>query len=281
MYCSIQEAYDVPSFDRTVRKKRSACDSLRSAASADPYDLNMDRKERAQAFPKYGREDFVGTLGDEPTYNSMKADQKYYCDNYRVCSKQQVEGFTNPPSRKSPATATCSPLSPPMYEIPVPEEAKRQYQKAVDLSMSQETSSTVTPVMKMRQVNMGDVAGYEDEDLDMYLQTKDMKASPIPVTNIPKKELRAEPYDPKESPFAKSMTALKGQLTPAKPETTVEPLTPNSTPPPVDKVSRWLDLLLFFLAGVLLIMMCDQLIKIGMMIGMKDTVDILTPMLRN
>ena len=41
-----------------------------------------------------------------------------------------------------------------------------------------------------------------------------------------------------------------------------------------------LDAILFILAGVLIIFLCDQLFKLGMSVGMRDTVDILAPYLK-
>lgn len=270
--CSLEEAYNVRSPEQVSMKKyKGSCGS---------------GSRTVDTFRPYGREDFTGTMGEE-TYNVKRHDAKYYCDNYRICN----ESFENPPPRSSssksskmppPPTKSCGPIQPPMYEYPVPEEAKKQYQKAVDLSMSagQAGGATETPVARRREVDMNNVSGYYDEDLEMYLQTKDMKASPVPVAQVPKRELNAEPYDPETSPFAQSMTAFQGKLTPPPVATVPTRVEYVPTRGPVDHLSKWMDILLFFLAGILMIMICDQLLKLGMMLGMRDTIQIMTPYLK-
>ena len=41
-----------------------------------------------------------------------------------------------------------------------------------------------------------------------------------------------------------------------------------------------MDLLLFIAAGILVILLCDQIFKLGMSFGMRDTVKVLMPYLQ-
>lgn len=295
MYCTLEEAYNIPT-PGTGKKKNS---NLRCAArtsndpnaSAEPYDRYgaAAGKELATAFRKYGQEDFVnipagpGTSNPmaNPTYVSKRNDYKYYCDQYNVCAPGVTEGFEDVGKKNSdakPAKKACGPLQPPMYEIPFDEDARREYRSAMNVAMSQEQTATPPPKPKRREVDMSKVDGYYDEDLEQYLETKDMKASPIPVAPVlPKKNLDALPYDPTASPFSEAMKDLneKNNRVEVLGKTFVERLVPTTR----DTKGMWLDLLLFFSIGVLFVVLADQLVRFGMMLGMRRTVEMLVPLL--
>jgi len=320
MYCTLQEAYQVPSFaDKKLRKAVGCKKPLAQDDNAGfftAYNLDNYRKEQA-AYQRTNQrsngtagnsensgtinEGFVGTIGTEPTYNSMANDYKYYCDNYRICdtNKKTIEGFENAPSSSSSngvnmkpkSQEQCGPLQPPPYEFPISDEAKKQYKSAFDIALNQVMPHSPMPTpMRMRQVDMSNVSGYYDEDLEMYLQTKEMKPANIkPPIKAPIENIN---FDPDSSPIAEAMKDFDGQL---KPEITTagkdvkkndEKTTPTnvtiiqqSAPNNIDHKSRWIDLLLFFFAGILVIIMCDQLIKLGMMLGVNETINTLKPIL--
>jgi hypothetical protein len=290
MYCSLQEAYQVPSFDPASKKKRSACTSSKSAASADAYDPytgETSGKELAMSYKRFGREDFVASAaaaskeplpGDRPTYAGMANDYKYYCDNYRVCAPSLKEGFEQRDKKQGPAAKakTCGPLQPPPYEYPFSEESKKQFRAAVDTSLNQDAGGATSPArMPMRQVDMEKVSGYYDEDLEQYLQTSEMKAAPVPITPSPDTRMPpADPYDPKTSPFAQTMQRMQ----PTKQPERFYPVR-EACPPSPSPLALWLDVLVFAVAGVLMIILCDQLVKLGMMMGMRNTVHMLSPVL--
>jgi len=296
MYCTLQEAYQLPSFDPTAKKMKRT--TMSCAPSQDQtlygYNPNTDRKEQA----RYVQENFEGTLGPEPTYQNRKNDYKYYCDNYRVCSNKVQEDFEDMSKsnvfKKAPAPLPrtqeqCGPLQPPMYDIPVSDEAKKQYKRAFDVAMEQPEQAMHVPApAKMRQVDMSNVSGYDDEDFEMYLQTKDMKSASMPSIS----SMQRRSSNPSSRDFAEAMDDFQGKLTPAvsssKTPAYMEDVEDTSTTyqgirrkPVVDRWSQWMDILLFFLAGVLVIFLCDQLIRLGIMMGMRQTIETLKPILES
>ena len=292
-YCTLQEAYSVPAFDpasKSARKAARSCASNGSRATpADPYDAYSaeNGRELAMAPPSYGREDFTNPV-EKVTYSAMANDQKYYCNNYGVCSDVtgMKEGFENPKApvakkQKSPPSS-CGPLQPPPYEYPMSDADKKRYAKAMSDALRQEQTATAPMKVEPRKVDMNQVSGYFDEDLESYLQTKDMKAAPA-LRELPKNESTALPYDPEESPFADALQRFKNNNMGAPVKESMSSWTPSTPPsghqPRTDKVGMWMDLLLFVLIGVLIIFLCDQLVKLGMVLGMKNTVTMLSPLL--
>lgn len=295
MYCTLQEAYSIPSFDpasKGSKRGSRSCAPLKNqqVQPADPFDAyNADTgRELAAAAPAYGREDFANPV-EKVSYSALANDYKYYCDNYGVCK----EGFENPsPSKSSSAPrkqqssstaprskqqGSCGPLQPPVYEYPMTEMDKKRYNVALNDALKQEQTATAPSKYEARRVDMNKVSGYYDEDLESYLQTKDMKASPA-LKELPKVDLKAEPYDPSESPFANAMQKFGGQQLGSPYASAVQERMANvsASSARTDKVGMWMDMLLFVLMGVLVIFLCDQLVKLGMMLGMKSTVNSLS-----
>lgn len=301
MYCTLEEAYNVPS-QGTKKKNANLRCMARSAnepnVSAEPFDHYGPNggRELASAYRKFGQEDFVNIPAGQgasnpmanPSYVSKRNDYKYYCDQYNVCAPGVSEGFesgsgsSNGSGKPKPPKRSCGPLQPPMYEFPMDDGTKKEYKNAVNVSLSQDQTAIAPPKPKGREVDMGKVEGYYDEDLEQYLETKDMKASPIPVAPaLPKKDLNALPYDPAASPFSEAMKDLneKGNRVEVMGKTFVDRLTPTMYSR--DTKGMWLDLLLFFAIGVLFVVLADQLVRFGMMLGMRRTVEMLIPLLEN
>lgn len=298
MYCTLQEAYSIPSFDpasKGSKRNSRSCGVPKNQPiqPADPFDAyNADTgRELAAAAPSYGREDFTNPV-EKVSYAALANDYKYYCDTYGVCTNQSQpvkEGFENPTSktstslRKPQSSATprkqqgsCGPLQPPPYEYPMSEMDKKRYNVALNDALKQEQTATVPAKYEARRVDMNKVSGYYDEDLELYLQTKDMKASPA-LKELPKADLKAEPYDPAESPFANAIQKFGGQPMGGPYAPVVQERMANvSSSARTDKIGMWMDMLLFVLLGVLVIFLCDQLVKLGMMLGMKSTVNSLS-----
>lgn len=303
--CSLQEAYQIPSFSTAVKKK---CSAARTAADPyDPFSPEMGRGERAAA---QIRDNFVGGMRDNVAYKSQATDNDFYCRTYGVCTTPEtrtipkpnpdapttgriVEGFTS-----AAPTGTCklgSNSAPLRYEYPMSPEAKEAYDRALKLSLSMDERATATaPIQaEMRTADLTDLKGYEDEDLDKYLQTKDMKAAPISIPTTvaavpPGRE--AQPYDPKDSPFAKAIQhfskeenkvpqVIKENMAAADPASA----SATSAAAAVlglgtNKDSIW-DIVVFVLVGLLVIFLCDQLFRLGVMMGMRKTVELLEPFL--
>lgn len=298
--CSLQEAYQIPSFASAVKKK--CAPSI--ADPFDPFSPEYGRGEKA-AVQKL-KEGFVGSqdprqlgMRDTVSYAAQATDNDYYCRTYGVCTTPEKKPVPKP-NPDAPTTGriegftsegTCkygSDSRPLRYEYPMSPEAKAAYDRAVKLSLESDLQTTATiPVEgQMRTVDMSGVKGYEDEDLDKYLQTKDMKAAPMvstPAPLVPGK-LEAVPYDPKDSPFAKAIQHFNKEENKV-PQVLKEnmaasaPAAPRAVPSsPASNDKMW-DLLLLVLAGVLIIFLCDQLFRLGVMMGMKKTVELLEPFL--
>jgi hypothetical protein len=295
MYCTLQEAYNVPSFDPTSQKKRTGNRGCAAPAErpdpTDPYSADTGREFAAAPRP-FGREDFTGGRGpvEKVSYGAMANDYKYYCDTYGVCADPMppvkgamAEGFENPKAAKgkrAPRNAQqCGPLQPPPYEYPMRDEDKKKYNRALQYALYQEQAATAAPPAEPRKADMDQVTGYYDEDLELYLQTKDMKASPVPK-DLPKVESKAQPYDPKDSPFAQAMDRYKDQSMGGPLQPYASPLLTGAVAAaPRDRTGMWMDMVFFILIGVLLVILCDQLVKLGTLLGMKTTLQALAPLL--
>lgn len=293
MFCTLQEAYNVPSFDA---KRAPAC-VVPSRATADPYDPYFpetgkgERAAYASVRPRV-QEGFVSNeapsssqmgLREKVTYRAQGADYDYYCKTFGICGPK-VETFEDAQvpaqkkdtaaKEKKPSRCVNGPLS---YQVPISDKAKAQYDEALKASLTQQDTEGLPERPQMRKADMEGVSGYYDEELEQYLQTKDMKGSVlVPPTPLPKHDLQAQPYDPSESPFRKAMLEYQDQ-TPSSPAPLVAPSTAASAPTnPWENI--W-DIAMFAAAGFLILLLCEQLFKLAVMIGMRKTVDLLEPFL--
>ncbi len=307
--CSLQEAYQIPSFSTAVKKK---CAPAQAKASADPYDPfspELGRGERAALQTRATMEGFMGEgarqlgMRDSISYKSQATDNDFYCRTYGVCTTPdtkpvpkpnpnapttgRLEGFTG----AGPRDGTCklgSSSQPLRYEYPMSPEAKEAYDRAVKTSLTMDERATATMPIEgqMRTADLTDLKGYEDEDLDKYLQTKDMKAAPMVSTPAPLApgRLEAVPYDPKDSPFAKAIQYFNKEENkiPQVMKENMAADTPRAVAAPIvttpSKDAMW-DIAVFVIVGLLIIFLCDQLFRLGVMMGMRRTVELLEPFL--
>lgn len=265
MYCTLQEAYNIPAFDPASKRQRGCrkASPQQNTDAFDPYSPITGR-ELAAAPRQYGREDFTNPTQDAASkvpYTANAADIDYYCTKYGICPKKLPAIRENFEQQQPQCTG---PLQPPLYEVPVSDAAKKQYKQAMDTAMSQEQVATNSYAPRPRHVDMDKVSGYVDDDLESYLQTRDFKASP-PAKAVEATPRLAQqggemtPYDPKEPAFAQY----------AAPKPTSK----------VDITGRWMDMLLFVLIGILIIFLCDQLVRMGSMLGMRETTTALMPLI--
>ena len=313
----MQEAYNVPSFAGKRRGSRSMAPLQQQAeyglrgASAEAYDpfVGEDGRGELAAYSqpkskqdggnqKEVREGFMcGSMGDSTkgskaisfdaagantsTYSAQAQDYDYYCKNFNICPTPKIqvkEGFEMQPAKGTPKPhAQCQPLNAPMYEIPVSDAAKKQYAKAMEVSMG-EGSATQSAPTPMRNVDMSGVTGFYDDEIDQYMNTKDMVAATTPSMPTPAKSniAPAEPYDPSEAtPFTQAMAQFRKNG--GRPIMHYE--ASNTPAPPTDKWQYIMDLALFISAGILIILLCEQLFKIAAAVGMRDTIQLLQPYL--
>jgi hypothetical protein len=284
MYCTLQEAYNIPAVDPIVRRKKCMTplrnqqlktqQSLPIIDDVSPYDLyspNNGQQLAAADRIKYGREDFTdmsqsqsnrdqsgGIFSSQPpTYAAQSGDYNYYCKDYNICPKPAIsaEPFTTQQTNTTPG-AQCASVQAPIYEIPISAENKQNYQNAMNTAINQQPPSQpiVTPIA--RSSDMNKVKGYYDEDLEQYLQTNDMHAAPAPLK--PEETAFAIPYEKPKPTLHKHKPAIEKTTT-------------------IDAI---LDIVLFTLVGILIILLCDQIFKAAMIYGMKETLKTMSPYLQ-
>jgi hypothetical protein len=205
-----------------------------------------------------------------------------------------VEGFQNAALQSQDPRGKpqqCSPPTPQRYEVPITPESRAAYEKAMKTSLEQGSRGMTGPyVPERRDVNMDRVSGYYDEDLEQYLQTSQWKSAgpTTPIAAPEKKQWNVTPNDYTDTPFTRSQQYFE-KVPRSSPEAKASPLTYGMTETMTSKSasgsggSAWqttMDLLIFILAGVLIIVLCEQLFKVAMMVGMRRTLDILEPFLQ-
>lgn len=259
--------------------------------------------------------DMPGGYFDTTTpYGAQGNDYKYYCDTYKVCPKPviSVDKFTSgppshaqiqgaPPAQPAPATrppAQCNaPLQAPMYEIPISDAAKKAYATAMNVAMTEEQHMPPPVTPMARKYDMSKVSGYYDEDLEQYLKSNDTLTPIARPAAIAKPAAADNPatvakaYVPEKSPFANALTEFSAQqLGSPYPENRQNtdgsrggPFTPsggNRNMAHLKTIDYVLDITLFVLIGILIILLCDQIFKVAMVHGMKETMRIINPYLQ-
>lgn len=269
---------------------------------------------RAAAPQRYGREDFASPappsavrIGDREkvTYRGMANDYKYYKE-YGV-DLPSLEAFApaevGAPGAASgvppPPRGVCGAPAPQRYEFPVTAESRAAYDRAIAANLAQETGATAAPRPIARQADMSQVSGYYDPDLENYLSTSELAAAPPTLTRprvanvAPSGPTDATPYDPSASPFGAALQrfsagrpeAVPAGVAPATHAAAAPEAAPRATTTatglkiPADSWQGVWEILLFVIAGVLVLFLCEQLFKVAVMIGMRQTMDLLEPFL--
>jgi hypothetical protein len=175
-------------------------------------------------------------------------------------------------------------LQAPPYILPVSENSITQYQQAFDVAVNQDQGATASTPYPIRRVDMTKVGGYYDEELENYLTTQSLKNEQLP------EPLKQTPVD--LSPLTPLNTSnTTGTILPYS---TLPSASNAITPAPISNITTKqngninylespqyiLDLLLFIAGGILIILLCDQIFKLGMSYGMRDTVKVLMPYLK-
>lgn len=298
MYCSLKEAYRVPDFDSNGRKKKS-CDAQGQlpSDSNDAYFPESGKGEFARYNSSYvERFENPAKLPesrDKIAYSAQAPDYDYYCKSYNICPSTKVEGFQN-----STATQQCSSPAPQRYELPVSQQAQLANSAALKASLDSGQKPTMSApyVVPRREVDMSKVAGYYDEDLEQYLQTSIMKSTPAqtPLANPrPHPEWLAQPNDYTDTPLSRAHQYF--EKVPATVHTErvnqkQEPLKQAFVEAPIKYKSsssttlnswqNFWDMGIFIIAGLLIIVLCEQLFKVATMVGMRKTFEMLEPYLQ-
>lgn len=327
-FCSIEEAYNTPSF--AFSRKKKACNGPPPPPTEmyEPRRDEFDGKEYARymryagsgsgsgagAGPAAARgapkaaaaaaaatEPFQGGAF-EPTYKAMQRDMKYYCNEYGVCTpgskrgsasqegfQSEIEYPAEPRAPRAPQAArgaakaapkaarappSC-PLQPPRYEYPMSDESKQQFDAAMNLALDDDPRSSFAPLSttKAREVDMDGVDGFYDEEIESYLKTKEMKSAPMPEVLT---KATADLPGADKTPFAAAMSVFEKNK---RPLLHPEPRPFGRDCEQVDYIQNLWDIGLFVLAGILVILLMEQLYKLAVYQGMRQTIQVLEPFL--
>lgn len=245
MFATIQEAYNVVSFESG--KKKRQC-NVQAKASAEPY----ESKVIVEGFQDGGK--MLSQEETPVTYRGKANDYEYYRKQYGI-QLPTIEGFQQP---------SCATQAPVEYKIPISEEAKQANAKAMMTTLDEKVPQYTPHAPPARVVDMSKVNGYYDEELEQYLQTKDSKQPALLTQPTPITAPVPTPQKTVEEPI------ISHPLVDTTPRTIIS-----------DEAwqSFW-DIFLFVFAGILIMFLCEQLFKLAMMIGMKRTIVMLEPYLK-
>lgn len=306
MYATLEEAWGTP---LEMRQKKKSTKSMKRVL--EESDVGSYVNARAKT-----REDFTNGGGlqlstaPKDSYAGRLNDYTFGCKQYGVCPrtlKQNIEGFANP--KQKPLTrikAKCPPVSPRTYKYPMSEKEKRKFKKVMEAALHEGYESSddedtyddddvAIDARTSRLVDMSKVDGYVDDDLDQYLSIDNMKDQiSNPPTATPRAKAEApypNAYDPDNSPFAMLMREAAARNKNKKTQMwdiTREPRCHEQSQEQGRNVNvqiarppMWMDLVLFILIGVVIILMMDQLFRLAMVSGMKQTLEMLKPLLQD
>lgn len=205
-------------------------------------------------------EGFTNTMKplDKP-YSSQYTDYDYMCKNSGICLTNPKETFSS--SEKPKPAASCSPLTAPTYQYPFSEKDKEKFRKALKVALEQmeNPEQPAPPPLPEPATQQEDAEfnGFVDKELEAYMMVNDMKDS-VRVTTLP-------PAGPTPADF-----------TPVVAGVSVESMTTTAVEKKPDsnftkRNGKLFDLLLFIIAGILIILIMDQLFKLALLSGMDKT----------
>lgn len=310
-YCTIAEAWGVDSFKT---KKKMGCAVPSPKASADPYDPfnpeasgrelsgiyngpnpnapNAQRTRMSQSGQLIAEPFETQQMGmsDKTTYSGLANDYSYACKTYGVCSP--IEKFAGgPPLPTTPSQAKTSPgtcgTQVPIYQYPLSDDIKKNINKALQVQNEEfGGQNTITNNNQVPTPPQKSVQGYlDDEELQDYLTLNELQSTPaakpiqmtstdtslVPsITGIPSKF-----EEPKSTPYVRQ-TELVSEITNARSPSAKSSL---SILEPYDWKRTAFDLLIYVVTGILLIFLLEQMFKLAIMVGMKQTVSMLEPYL--
>ena len=318
MYATLEEAWgsqvELPSSRQKKKRVKQQFEESDAGAYVRASAGASQREDFANANTNEERKKGSNYLSTAPkdAYSGRLNDYTFGCKQYGVCPKTLVgqrvdEPFANhgpsanPPrehfENREPLTklaTKCAPLSAPNYEYPMSEQDKRKFKKAMDVALRENyASSAPMEARTSRVVDMSTVGGYGDDDLDQYLSLDNMQdqindqISLPPIAPQPKGASTPGAYDPDTSPFAilmREAAKRRGRETGTPKDAPMWDITRESRCAEQDvevsvRPPMWMDLLLFVSIGVLVILIMDQLFRLAMVAGMKQTLEILRPFL--
>ena len=219
----------------------------------EAYKVPMAKKVRPEGFQS------MKPL-DKP-YSSQYTDYDFMCKNSGICLTNPKETFSSSEKPKEVA-ASCSPLAAPTYQYPFSEKDKEKFRKALKVALEQmENPEPPPPPPLPEPATQQDAAfnGFIDKELEAYMMVNDMKDG-VRVTTLP-------PAGPPPADFSPVAVGVPVENT----VTSLEKAPTDSNSNFTKRNSKLFDLLLFIIAGILIILIMDQLFKLALIVGMNKT----------
>lgn len=240
-------------------------------------------------------------------YKGQANDSQYYCENYKICPDVMPERFTNPMSNPQ-----CTGPVEQKYNIPLVNPNKgisnysdgmnaytnqdnimkqyasggsksgdlrcinppqmynamynnKDFDKGMYSALNQPTSCASPYNIPMRKIDMNNVKGYVEDGIDDYITMDESISNTqmIPLTrggNV--KNNSANFKDEKGTIFNPVMEQFMNQNN-------------SGYGSGENNMQYILDIVLFILAGILIIFLCDQIYRIAALSGMKETIAML------
>ena len=252
------------------------------------YGIKKEQVSRSQ-------NEFIG--GDQiqttAAYKGLANDTQYYCDNYQICPdvlpdnerftnptvtltqnsrcNEQVplvnankgQGNTNSTSKLINYTTTDTQhvkdvrcLNPPqMYDGMY---KNKDFDKSMYTVINQPSSCATPYKVPMRKIDMNNVKGYEEDNMDDYIRLDETSnGTTIPITRSMNSK--------------NNLADFKDDQVKNKMQTGIEEGFQNQN----HTQNQLLDILLFILAGILIIFLCEQIYKVAALSGMKQAIETL------
>jgi len=175
---------------------------------------------------------------------------------------------------------TCKDPQSPIYEIPISDLSRQQYNNAMEVSLNSAQGSTVSCIQQPRKQNMNNISGFYDDELEQYYKVNDINLTTSCEDDQAKKIQPDFKYQSPNKVATLSPSPNVNNLQLSSPPSSLSSYTVFPKNNDTSKFQMIIDAILFILAGVLIIFLCDQLFKLGMSVGMRDTIEILTPYLK-
>jgi hypothetical protein len=318
-YCTIQEAYNIPSFAKKKKQLAPLSSQIQCAgsgsvvpnASAQPYDPfsgeNSGKEQAAlvEGFtscgsgasplksgaggPQCGRlSPEVDNAANNIPYTTQANDYDYYCKTYNVCPQPKMkitEKFANPQQQPQQQQQQQQQQQGSCSSIQAPiyqlpiSDANK---KAYDsaLKVAMDDTSAANVSTKM-PIRTVDMSGVAGLYDDEIDQYMHVNDMKETPMPAPKQHVQKGPAPAAfDNSDSTPFSKAMANFSQARNRQGGRPILRYEEPSPIDKWQYFMDLFLFIASGVLIILLCDMLFRIALSIGMKDTFTMMEPYLK-
>ena len=302
-YASLDEAYG-PRLVGKKKKKETFVDAPTPRASTPVIPTLPPNSATNWAAPPR-MDEITAAMNTSPAYSAQQSDLNYACKNYRICPPgYTVEGFDGGSSMAAPASGQddCPPMVLPMLGQDLSDQVKKDINKtvyALDITQADLQGLDIRKVgdrMSSKQLpnklyGENDI----DDELSAYLADADypllrastsvpapgsLTSTPTPTPITGPSSSQAKGSSPQGS--TRTYYPVPGSSDDTKSPNCINlscPKCPTPLPPKkqIDPMVRWMELGMFALAGILIIFLLEQILRMGILIGMKQTTKFMEP----